>query len=94
MIGTWLRPSDRNPSQKEGFVLKSHGKAASVNLGTLKYEKWHIMEGKTLVLNGKDCGAGFAVDVQDMFIIESIDNMFLVLSPLDRSETISYTRKQ
>lgn len=93
MLGTWLRPSEKDPSKKEGFVLKHHGKAASVNLGTLKYEKWHVTEG-TLVLNGKDSGAGFAVEVQDMFIIQSVDSMFLVLSPLDRSESISYTRKK
>ena len=93
MIGTWVKPSVSNPTKKEGFILKGHGKAESVNLGTLKYEKWHISDG-TLVLNGKDSGAGFAVDVQDIFIIQSVDNLFLVLIPLGQSESVSYTRKK
>jgi len=93
MIGTWVRPSDRNPTKKEGFVLKKHGRAESVNLGTLKYEKWHISDG-TLLLDGKDSGAGFAVEVRDIFLIQSVDNLFLVIIPLGQSESISYTRKK
>lgn len=91
MLGKWVRPSPSNPSQMEGFVLKKHGKASSVNLGTLKYEKWRVTEG-TLILNGKDSGAGFAVDVQDMYVIQSVNDLFLVLLPLGESQTISFTR--
>ena len=93
MIGTWVHPSKKDPSVMEGFVLKRHGKAESVNLGTLKYNKWHVTEG-TLVLDGKDSGAGFAVEVRDIFVIQSVSDLFLVITPLDRSESISYTRKQ
>ena len=92
MLGKWVLPSTKDPSQFEGFVLKPHGKASSVNLGTLKYEKWHVTEGK-LVLNGKDSGAGFAVDVQDIYTILSVNDTFLVLLPIGESQSISYTRQ-
>ena len=73
-------------------MLKRHGKAVSVNLGSLKYEKWHVTEG-TLVLTGKDSGAGFPVDVQDMYTIESVNDLMLVLTSLG-GDRLYYTRQK
>ena len=93
MLGTWIKPAEHNINEKEGFTLKKHGRAASVNLGQLKYEKWHVSDG-TLVLSGKDSSTGITVDAQDIYIIRSVDKSLLVLTALNGMENIYYTRQQ
>jgi len=79
MIGRWTRPIENMPREVEGFELRPNGIAVSINMATLPYTSWQLMEGK-LILRGKSIGNGSSSNVTDIYTINSVGkpNMFVM----------------
>lgn len=65
------------PAQ-QGGLLKSDGRASSINMATLQYQKWRP-EGNKLILSGKSTGNRQTIDFVDSYVIEDIGLQKLVL---------------
>ena len=79
MIGGWTRPIESMPGEVDGFELRPNGVAASINMATLPYTSWQLLEGK-LILKGKSIGNGTSSEITETYIINSVGkpNMFVV----------------
>lgn len=65
------RPIENIPRQVEGFELRPDGIAVSINMATLPYTSWQLLEGK-LILRGKSIGNGSSSNVTDSYTINSV----------------------
>ncbi len=88
--GQWVEPVPGMEDMVQGISLEKGGKASSINMATLQYERWE-QNGKQLVLSGKSIGNGITIPFSDtLTIVElSCNNLFLKQG----KQTISY-RKQ
>lgn len=79
MVGGWTRPIESMPGEIEGFELRSDGVAVSINMATLPYTSWRLLEGK-LILKGTSIGNGTSSEITDIYIINSVGkpNMFVI----------------
>jgi len=59
-------------------LLKSDGRASSINMATLQYQKWRP-EGNKLILSGKSTGNRQTIDFVDSYVIEDIGLQKLIL---------------
>lgn len=48
LVGSWVEPIPGRSREMQGFTLYDNGQAASINMKTLRYEKWRI-EGNKLI---------------------------------------------
>ncbi|MEG0517466.1 MAG: lipocalin family protein [Bacteroidales bacterium] len=88
--GKWIQPIEGQEGKFEGFELKADGIAESVNMATLKFEKWS-KDSTTLTLSGKSIGNGQTIDFSDVYTIAQSDNNTLTLLK-DGSVVWSLTR--
>lgn len=88
--GKWIQPIEGQEGKFEGFELKADGIAESVNMATLKFEKWS-KDSTTLTLSGKSIGNGQTIDFSDVYTIAQPDNNTLTLLK-DGSVVWSLTR--
>ena len=79
MIGGWTRSIESMPKEVEGFELRPDGVAVSINMATLPYTSWQLLEGK-LILKGQSIGNGTSSEITNTYIISSVGkpNMFVV----------------
>ncbi|MEI6748010.1 MAG: lipocalin family protein [Bacteroidota bacterium] len=54
-IGSWVQPNPINDKEVQGFILKNDGTAQSINMETLKYQKWWY-ESNSLFLVAESIG--------------------------------------
>lgn len=78
LAGKWVQPVPGMPQMEQGFVLEEGGKASSVNMATLAYEKWE-KQGDRLILSGKSIGNHQTIVFSDTFDIEKLTPDRLVL---------------
>lgn len=52
LSGSRTEPAPGLAPAQQGFLLKSDGRASSINMATLQYQKWR-QEGNKLILSGK-----------------------------------------
>lgn len=64
ITGEWTEPVPGMDNMVQGIRIDKGGKASSVNMSTLKYEKWH-KAGRSLVLSGKSIGNGQTIAFTD-----------------------------
>ncbi|WP_121964798.1 lipocalin family protein [Myroides sp. N17-2] len=57
LVGSWTQPNPINDKEVQGFELKEDGTAASINMATLKTNKWWV-EGDKLFLAQESIGNG------------------------------------
>jgi hypothetical protein len=88
ITGRWLQPA-QGTSLRQGFELLLDGRARSVNMATLRIEKWE-QRGNTLVLMGKSIDNGQITPFNEAWAIETVTNRRLVLRKGDMVE--SYRR--
>ena len=74
-----MQPVPNMSQMEQGFILKEDGKASSVNMATLSYERWEKQNDR-LILSGKSIGNHQTVAFSDTFIIEKFTQDSLVLS--------------
>lgn len=79
IAGTWIEPNPINSKETQGFALKDNGIASSVNMATLQFSKWNLVN-KTLTLNYTSIGNRQTIEGVDTLNIERIDADSLILS--------------
>lgn len=89
--GKWVEPVSGMPDVVQGFMLYPDGRAESVNMATLHYEKWE-KKGNTLVLSGKSIGNRQTIDFSETLPIEKLDSDNLVVKRGNLS--VSYSRQE
>lgn len=89
--GKWVEPVPGMEGLMQGVELEADGKASSINMATLQYEKWE-MNGDTLVLTGKSIGNGQTIDFADTLVVEKLTGDALTLKRGDM--TVSYQRQK
>lgn len=76
--GNWVEVMPVNKDIIQGVTLEKSGKASSIGMATLQYEKWKSEDGK-LILWGKSIGNGQTIDFSDTLNIVKVtaDSMLL-----------------
>ena len=80
--GKWIEPVPGMEEQIQGIMLDKRGKASSINMATLQYEKWE-QQGNKLLLSGKSIGNNQTISFTDTLNIEELTNNKLVLKRKD-----------
>lgn len=68
LTGNWIEVMPVNRNIVQGVTLDADGKANSIGMATLQYEKWKAVDGK-LILWGKSIGNGQTIDFSDTLTI-------------------------
>jgi len=88
LFGSWV-----NKESEMGFKLMEGGKAASINMATLDYNSWQLIENK-IILNSTSKGVSNPVTVDEIYVIREITPSSMILSPSNNPDTKwNYTRQ-
>lgn len=68
LTGNWIEVMPANPTIVQGMTLHADGKAKSIGMATLQYERWKAVDGQ-LILWGKSIGNGQTIDFTDTLSI-------------------------
>ena len=85
LSGSRTEPVPGLAPAQQGFLMKSDGRASSINMATLQYQKWRpegnklILSGKSTGESGKSTGNRQTIDFVDSYVIEDIGLQKLVL---------------
>lgn len=90
--GSWTEPVPGMTDMQQGFTLEEGGKASSINMSTLQYEKWE-RHGEMLILQGTSIGNGLTIDFTDTLTIEKLTKDSLVLKDGERRAAYGRTQK-
>ncbi|MEF9478793.1 hypothetical protein OWR28_14715 [Chryseobacterium sp. 1B4] len=95
LVGKWLQPIPGMESEKQGFELYENGVATSLNIHTLQYDKWMVMQ-DTLFLWYHTEGVQQVSDGVDTLIIKKLNINNLVVAPIGTNSTNeeSYTKEK
>ena len=88
--GEWVEPIPGMEPQMQGVNLEKGGKASSINMATLQYEKWE-KKGNMLILSGKSIGNHETISFTDTLTIEELTENKLTLKK--GSLTINYQKQ-
>ncbi|RAJ01545.1 lipocalin-like protein [Chitinophaga skermanii] len=93
--GKWLQPTPGLENQLQGFVLETKGKATSVNLHDLVYEKWRFAD-DTLQMWSYDKSDTTELVIVDTFLVRTLTDTTLVLFPKNAAKGYfeQYKRKK
>lgn len=89
--GSWVEPVPGMPDMQQGVTLEKGGKATSINMATLQYEKWE-KKGDRLILFGNSIGNHQTIYFSDTLTIEKLTADQLILKK--EALTISYQRQK
>lgn len=89
--GKWVEPVPGMENQMQGINLEKGGKASSINMATLQYEKWE-KQGDMLILFGKSIGNSQTISFADTLTISKCTNDKLVLQK--GNLTINYQKQK
>ncbi len=89
--GNWIEPVPGMEDMTQGFSLKHDGKAESINMATLQYEKWE-RKNDTLILSGKSIGNHQTLPFSDTLIITELSPEKMTLQKANL--TITYRKQQ
>ena len=88
--GRWVEPVPGMKNQVQGMNLEHGGKASSINMATLQYERWE-KRGDRLFLSGRSIGNGMTIDFTDTLTIVKLTPTDLTLQRGDL--TMNFQRK-
>lgn len=88
--GRWIEPVPGMDNQVQGIDLEKGGKASSINMATLQYEKWE-KKGDMLILSGKSIGNHETILFSDTLTIVNLSEDRLSLKKGDL--TIDYAKE-
>lgn len=89
--GEWVEPAPGMEDMMQGMNLEHGGKASSINMATLQYEKWE-KRGDRLLLSGKSIGNGMTIPFTDTLVIVKLTATELTLKR--GSLTQNFQRRQ
>ena len=81
LFGSWV-----NKESEMGFTIMEGGKAASINMATLEYNSWQLIENK-IVLNSTSKGVSNPVTTDEIYIVRDISPAMMILSPSNNPNT-------
>ena len=94
LIGKWIRPVEGLDREVQGFQLRKNGTAKSINMYTLVYEKWMLLDDTLLLWNHSE-GVKDTATIVDTTIIKALSDTSLVLFPVKAAEGYTeHYRKQ
>lgn len=79
IIGEWVQPIPGMDDQMQGINLEEGGKASSINMNTLVYEKWQ-QDGDKLILSGKSIGNGQTIEFNQEYTLSTACKDRLILT--------------
>ena len=84
LVGTWTQPVPGMPELRQGFELSADGKATSIGMATLKYERWE-QNADTLIISGQSIGNGQTIDFADTLRIcqQEADSLVLLKGEME-----------
>ena len=88
--GSWVEQVPSMPGMEQGFTLETGGKAASINMATLQYNRWERRD-DVLLLSGRSLGNGQTIDFTDTLQIKTLtaDTLVVVRGTMEQT----YLRK-
>lgn len=89
--GVWTEPVPGMADARQGIALEAGGRAASVGMGTLLYERWE-RRGDRLILSGRSLGNGVEIAFCDTLEIRELTGDRLSLRRTDGYEVV-YERR-
>lgn len=89
--GEWIEVMPANPGIVQGMALDSGGKASSIGMATLQYERWKA-EDDRLILWGKSIGNGQTIDFSDTLTIVRLTADSLLLDKFGMYRVQYYRR--
>lgn len=89
--GKWVEPVPGMENQMQGINFEKGGKASSINMATLQYEKWE-KQGDMLILSGKSIGNSQTITFVDTLTVAECTNNKLVLQK--GNLTINYQKQK
>lgn len=96
IFGRWTQPVQGIDSIFQGFYLKKNGTASSINMETLKYEKWKLLK-DTLLLWSHSEGVAVKSATIDTLLIKTLNDSVMVVYPITAAtgylETFKRPRK-
>lgn len=96
IFGKWTQPVQGIDSIYQGFQLKKNGTASSINMETLKYDKWKLFK-DTLLLWSHSEGVATRTATIDTLLIKTLNDTVLVAWPVTAAtgylETFKRPRK-
>lgn len=96
IFGKWIQPVQGIDSILQGFHLKKNGTASSINMETLKYDKWKLLK-DTLMLWSHSEGVAKRSATIDTLLIKTLNDTVLVAWPITAAtgylETFKRPRK-
>ncbi|MRG46581.1 hypothetical protein GFS24_15770 [Chitinophaga sp. SYP-B3965] len=96
IFGKWTQPVQGIDSIFQGFQLKKNGTASSINMETLKYDKWKLLK-DTLLLWSHSEGVANRTATIDTLLIRTLNDTVLVAWPITAAtgylETFKRPRK-
>lgn len=96
IFGKWTQPVQGIDSIFQGFQLKKNGTASSINMETLKYDKWKLFK-DTLLLWSHSEGVANRSATIDTLLIKTLNDTVLVAWPITAAtgylETFKRPRK-
>ncbi|RPD38454.1 lipocalin family protein [Chitinophaga barathri] len=94
IAGRWMQPVPGLDSLTQGINLRKNGKASSINMHTLLYDKWLLVK-DTLFLWSHSEGVKNPVSAIDTLLVKSLDDTSMVLFPLKAAPGYleKYTRR-
>lgn len=77
-VGSWVQPIPGMENQQQGMTLKKGGEAESINMATLKFDKW-LVKGDSLYLSGESIGNAQSFAFTEAYKIATLTADSLVL---------------
>lgn len=79
LMGDWYEVMPVNSQIIQGIRLEEGGKASSIGMKTLQYDKWNLLPEDRLVLSGRSVGNGQTIQFEDTMDIvkHTVDTLVL-----------------
>lgn len=71
LIGDWVEPVPGMEDEVQGFSLHEDGNAASINMATLRYQRWRFDNGE-LILTGESIGNRTSSTFDEVYRVQSL----------------------
>ena len=93
--GRWMQPVPGLDSLTQGIYLRKNGKASSVNMHTLLYDKWALVRDTLFLWSHSEGVKNPDTTIIDTLLVKSLDDTSMVLFPLKAAPGYleKYTRK-
>ncbi len=93
--GKWMQPVPGLDSLTQGIYLRKNGKASSINMHTLLYDKWALVRDTLFLWSHSEGVKNPDTTIIDTLLVKSLDDTSMVLFPLKAAPGYleKYTRK-